>query len=332
MIETDLKEDGPPVVVKAESNGSAASVAASATVTPVPTRRHRRDPEPVRQGRPGLSSNARTALAILLAIGCLAVWLVAYARVFSGIEQEAAQRQVYDQFREELAKGTAPVGGAVDPGAPVAVIDAPGAGIDNVVAVEGTTSDVMRTGPGHLRSSPLPGQPGSSVLFGRSVTFGGPFSDIAALGPGDTIAVTTGQGQFNYIVETVRRDGDPLPVPLGEGEGRLTLVTAESTGMMRGWVAQTSLYVDARLEGKAVPVPPGRPAAVSTPELMMQGSSVSLVPLVFWLQLLLLVVVAWVFLALRWNKWQAWLVSVPVFVAAVWGTTSAAFVLLPNLL
>lgn len=308
----DLREDPPTVTITPESEPQS-----------IPA-------EP--KARQGLSPSTRSTLWVLLTIGLMALWLVSYARVFSGIEQHADQGPLFDQFREELARATAPVGGVIEPGAPVALIDAPTGGIDDLVVVEGTSSNLTRSGPGHLRNTPLPGQLGSAVLMGRSVTFGGPFGSVASMQPGDQITITTGQGEFEFAVEQVRRPGDPSPVPLAEGESRVTLVTAEGSGYLRGWAAQEPVFVDALLQGKATETPAGRPSSVLAAEESMAASVYTLVPLVLWLQLLLVVVVLWVWAALRWGRWQTWIVAVPAFAAAAWGTTSAAFAMLPNIL
>ncbi len=288
--------------------------------------------QPARAPKPGLSTNTRSVLWVLLTIGLLALWLVTYARVFSGIEQHAAQRPLYDQLREELAKATAPLGGVIEPGAPVALIDAPAAGLNGEVIVEGTSSNLTRVGPGHRRDTPLPGQAGTSVLMGRSVTFGGPFGSIASLQPGDPITITTGQGEFAFAVEQVRRPGDPTALPLQDGQSRVTLVTSEGSGYLQGWAAQSPVFVDALFEGKTADMPTGRPAAISPSEASMAASTYTLMQLVLWLQLLLAVVVLWVWAALRWGRWQTWMVAVPAFVAALLGTTSAVFAMLPNVL
>lgn len=318
MIETEIREDPAPAVVTT-TVGEAHVRGVVETALEHPRRRR-------------LTANTALVLWIVLTVGILALWLVSYARVFSGIEENATQRGLHDMFREQLAAATAPVGSEITPGVPVALIDSPAARIHEAIVVEGTSSEVMRSGPGHRRNSALPGQAGSSVVYGRSVTFGGPFGRIAELIPGDSISVTTGQGDFDYTVEAVRRPGDPLPAPLQEGESRLILVSSESTGYFKGWAAQTPVYVDALLDGKVAETPPGRLVSAGITEDAMATSAASLMPLVLWLQLLLVVAVAWVWAARRWNTWQAWLVTVPVFVSALWGTTSAAFGLLPNLL
>ena len=54
------------------------------------------------------------------------------------------------------------------------MLDIPAIGIANMVVVEGTSPENLTLGPGHLRDTPLPGQAGISVVFGRRATFGAP--------------------------------------------------------------------------------------------------------------------------------------------------------------
>jgi sortase A len=63
----------------------------------------------------------------------------------------------------------------------------------------------------------------------------------------------------------------------------------------------------------------------------MRGQTDALFPLVLWLQLLALGVVGIVLARLRWGAWQAWIVGLPVVIAALWGASSSAWLLLPNL-
>jgi hypothetical protein len=73
-------------------------------------------------------------------------------------------------------------------------------------------------------------------------------------------------------------------------------------------------------------------ASLDPAEQAMAGDPAGLVPLLLWLQLLLVVAVATVWLVIRWGKWQAWLVAAPiVFFAGVMASMSALR-LLPNLL
>jgi hypothetical protein len=94
------------------------------------------------------------------------------------------------------------------------------------------------------------------------------------------------------------------------------------------------LRVDAELVTPAQPAPPRviTAASLDPAEQAMAGDPAGLVPLLLWLQLLLVVAVATVWLVIRWGKWQAWLVAAPiVFFAGVMASMSALR-LLPNLL
>jgi sortase A len=267
-----------------------------------------------------------------LGLAALSVWALFYAFALSGLQAQRSQTQLYAQFREELSLATAPLGGAIAPGSPVAELDAPQVGIHQLVVVEGTASGQLQAGPGHRRDTPLPGQVGTSVLFGRSVMFGGPFGSVARLRPGQMLSVVTGQGTYLYTVEDVRRGGDRLPPPLSSDGSRLELVSSEGSGWQSGWAPTHLVYVDALLKGQAGPSPAGRPASVSVAELAMHADTGALVLVVLWMQLLVAAALAVVWLAMRWGRWHAWLVGVPVVLACLWGLTSTAVQLLPNLL
>ena len=289
---------------------------------PVPGRRAKQ--------RPPLPSATALLLRLVLAFTALAGWSVAYPLVVGPVQEHDRQEQLFDRFREELSQATAPVGPTAY-GAPVALVTADALGLRDAVVVEGTSSADLRSGPGHLRSSVLPGQAGTAVLLGKAATFGAPFGRLADLRPGDTVTTTTGQGVFTYTVDRLRRPGDPLPSPPAAGTGRLVLVSAEGSGWRSGFAPTSVLYVDATLKGEAQPSPGGLPA-VTAAEKPMGTTTEPLLPLVFWLQGLLVVALAAVWLAARWGRWQAWAVGLPVLLALSVGASRSAAALLPNLL
>ena len=277
---------------------------------------------------------ARVVAWSLAALGGLALWLVCFALFISSLQESHNQKVLYAQFRQQLSglsDHPAPLGNNISPGAPVAVLSMPTAGLDRVVVVEGTASGDLTKGPGHKRDTVLPGQVGTSVLYGRQAMFGGPFKHIAAAQPGDQITVITGQGTSHYAVEDVRRAGDPFPPLLATGEARLTLVTADGSGWRSGWAPNAAVYVDAKLVGHAFPAPGGRPAAVPEAETALHGDSSALYTLVLWLALMIAAVLGIVWAAERWGRWQAWLVGVPIMLAVLWGASETAVQLLPNL-
>ena len=81
----------------------------------------------------------------------------------------------------------------------IARIRAPKIGLDKIV-VEGVDVDDLRKGPGHYRSTPMPGQRGNAAIAGHRTTYGAPFNRIDELEPDDEILVSTPQGDFTYKV------------------------------------------------------------------------------------------------------------------------------------
>jgi sortase A len=294
--------------------------------------------QPQRRGRasrpPGPARPAWVAVTarVVVTVSLLAAWSVAYALGVSAVQENRSQAQLYASFRESLADPQSEPTGAIAPGTPVVLLQAARAGIHDVVVVEGTAAGDLQSGPGHRRDTALPGQAGVSVLMGRSATFGSPFAHVAALRTGDLLTATTAQGQFTYRVDRVRHVGDPLPPPPVAGAGRLVLVTSVASGWRSGWAPSGTVYVDATLQGAAVVTPSGRPASVPAAEAAMASDPGALMPLVLWLQAFVLVALGAVWARVRWGRWQTWLVCGPLFLAALWGVSSTAFQLLPNLL
>lgn len=283
--------------------------------------------------RPPISGAVAITLASLMAFGVVAGFFGLYAFAFSSLQEQRSQHQLYAEFRGLLDPSSpiAPaVGGAITPGTPVALVNAPAAGLHDVVVVEGTSPSQLLDGPGHLRDSPLPGQIGESILLGKGVTAGAPFAGITHLVRGDVIDVTTGQGTFHFVVADQRVAGDRLP-RLPKSDALVTLVTSTGSGLL-GQVASTHVvYVDADLVGKAVAAPAGSPILVS-PSEVQGGTDPSAWPFViFWLQALLVAALGAVWLWARWGFWRTWLVAAPVLFAVLWGLSTEVMRLLPNI-
>lgn len=68
------------------------------------------------------------------------------------------------------------------------------------VVFEGVSTATLAKGPGHMPGTPLPGQPGNSVISGHRTTYGRPFYDFDLLGAGDRIEVETSIGLHVYEV------------------------------------------------------------------------------------------------------------------------------------
>ena len=127
--------------------------------------------------------------------------------VFARPDVEAVSVTVPDSVRDELEIPIQEIvhfeeeAGA--PGEGFAAMRIPKIGVDQVV-VEGVDRESLKRGPGHMPWTPLPGQPGNSVISGHRVTYGRPFFDLDQLSPGDVIEVETAIGVHTYEVRETR--------------------------------------------------------------------------------------------------------------------------------
>ena len=324
----------PPAPESQEAANSAAEAGAAgggaATRRPPPGGYRRRPP--VTPGRLA----AGTLGASLLIVAVTALGFTAWVGLFSQLHYDKAQLNAYDALRVELAAGTAPNGPTVpnNPakllplGAPVAVLSIPAIGLRTVV-LQGTTGAVLENGPGHLRTSVMPGQAGTSVILGRQTAYGGPFGRLTSLVPGDSIKVVTGQTVASYKVIDLRRAGDPLPPAPARGAGRIILVTADGAPLEPSGV----LRVDADETSKPVPSPGVLLQSYLSPtENAMATDPQAWLPIVLWGQLLVLIAFALSWLWTAWGKWQTWVIAVPAIGFLVLSIADQATRLLPNLM
>lgn len=271
----------------------------------------------------------------LVALGVVSAAFLIQLTLISHVQYESNQFKATETIRFELANGTAPVGqvdsdgNLIEPGRPVAVLKIEKLGIEEVV-LEGTTSSVTMSGPGHRRDTVLPGQAGISVIYGRQSAYSGVFGNLSILATGDKIETTTGQGVSTYTVTKVRKSGDVATNNLGTSKGRLTLVS--TTGFP--FFATDVIRVEASLDGEAKTTPnrviPN--SAIEESEKALSGDLSALTPLIFLSQFLIAAVFAVFWLARRWGPVQSWLAASPVFIffGSVW--SNYAIQLLPNLL
>lgn len=284
---------------------------------------------------PPLSPRLQVARAALIMIFIMSVTLLLQLTVIGGLQHSAAQERKFDEFRSQLANGIAPIGPtdnlnrALAIGAPVAYLEVPEIGLRQVI-VEGTTSTALFSGPGHRRDTVLPGQVGTSIVMGRAAAFGGPFADIEQLEAGDEVVVTTGQGEYEFEVIGVRREGDPVPAPVATGSSRLVLATADG----RPYLPEGVLRVDADLVGTAVVGPARAYSAATLPssEQLMGADTSTLWALALWIQVLIALSLGAVWSWHRWGHAQAWVVFLPPLLLVGLATSSQVARLLPNLL
>ena len=285
---------------------------------------------------PPLTARLALVRAVLTLILVVSVCMVLEVAVVSRLQHSAAQTKAFAQFREQVATGIAPVGPAdsngtvLAVGAPVAHVAIASIGVREVVG-EGTTSSVLFSGPGHRRDTVLPGQIGTSVVFGRRWAFGAPFSQIGELKVGEPIKVTTAQGEFTYSVIAVRVAGSPLPPAVPAGGSRLTLVSATGAPFM----PSGTVFVDADLSEGTAQVGAARlvtSSGLAAQERELAGDSSTLWALALWLQVLIATVVAFIWAWHRWGRAQAWIVFVPLLLLVGLAASGEFIRLLPNLL
>jgi LPXTG-site transpeptidase (sortase) family protein len=276
---------------------------------------------------------SRVAGIALCSLSVALFCFLAEVSVVGRFEQSHNQQLEYATLRYELANAVAPIGprdylgNPLPLGAPVALLDIPSIGLNEVVD-EGTTSGVLEKGPGHLRGTVMPGQAGTSVIMARVATYGGPFRYIDQLQQGDTVTVTTGQGTAGYRVLDVRRSGDHDPAPPAAGQGRLTLITAGGPA----YIPTDVVRVDADLLSNPQPNPGGAVLDVDAAESARAGDPGAWPQIILWSQLLLIATAGMFWARFRWGRAQAWLTAAPVL--CFLGLTLADQIarLLPNLL
>lgn len=91
------------------------------------------------------------------------------------------------------------------------------------IVVQGTSYKALKAGPGHLVQTPLPGDPGNSVLAGHRDTF---FRKLNDLNLGDSVVVERGGRTYHFVI-IGRKIVDPGDVSVlkPSPEPTLTLIT-----------------------------------------------------------------------------------------------------------
>jgi sortase A len=238
-----------------------------------------------------------------------AIVVVYFAYLFAGtaLEHGRAQHTLQIRYANMIANQQAYIGGPIPIGTPVFQLDIPRLGLHQVVA-EGTTAGITEKGPGHLRTSPLPGQAGNAVIMCRRITFGGPCRNLDQLKPGNLITTISGQGTSKYLVTKVmtvsKHQTDALSPT---SDSRLTLMTSSP------WYMPSSrLVVVAQLQTALFNTPGPRVNSIDSNELGLQGDGSNALGLLVWPELLFIAACLTAWLWRRWAHWPTWLVMAPV--------------------
>jgi sortase A len=232
---------------------------------------------PVRAGLAVLL-RPRVIGVLVFGLGVFILLLLGYIYLFTPLSADRAQHILLQEITASPAKTfSLAEGGIPAEGSPVAVLQIPSLHLLDAV-VQGTDAQDLRSGPGHMPTTSMPGQPGNAVIAGRRATFGAPFGAIGSLKKGDVITVVDGYGTYHYSVRSVvYAKGGRHDVVTQTAGNRLTLVTAAS-----GVFPQGRLAVIAKLIGKPLPGttrPRFHPAAA---ELGLAGDPASGLLAVLW--------------------------------------------------
>jgi sortase A len=197
-------------------------------------------------------------------------------------------------------------------GDPVALLQIPSLELEAVV-VEGTTGGQLARGPGHFRNTVMPGVKGNTAIAGKRTTYGGPFSNLENLEPGDQIQTTTSRGVFRYQVDRKARTVSPgQRDPLRPTKsGRLTLITSDPA-----YLATDRLVVTARMLSKPVKSETAAPTAVvDEPESGLSGDFRVWAQTLIYAQLLVATFLVARILYRRWLRWPTYLITTPILLA-----------------
>jgi sortase A len=245
---------------------------------------------------------------LIFGLGVLIVLLLAYIYLFTPLSAGRAQHELLQEITANPAKTFDLATGKVPPeGSPVAVLEIPSLHVYDAV-VQGTSAQDLRSGPGHMPTTALPGQPGNAVIAGRRATFGAPFGSIGSMKKGQLIRVVDGYGTYRYeVTRVVYAEGGRHDVVTETKTNRLTLVTAASGFFPRGRLAVVATLVGKPLAGTTEPALFRVPSA----ELGLAGDPASGLLAIFWCLVFFVLLSAATWLARHWDQ------PVVVYVLAV---------------
>ncbi|MGA2570870.1 MAG: class D sortase [Terracidiphilus sp.] len=158
----------------------------------------------------------------LFVVGALAVSYVALTLLYAKLYQEAAADALEKQISVPQQQKISPSRVAAKDGDVLGRIEIPRLGV-NVAILEGTTSQTLRLGVGHIEGTALPGEPGNIGIAGHRDTY---FRDLKDIRTNDEIQIQTATGLSRYEVDSVQivAPGD-TGVLAPSAESAITLVT-----------------------------------------------------------------------------------------------------------
>lgn len=172
----------------------------------------------------------RLGLAFMLAGGVLTTF--AGSRYVSGAAAQDRARREWEAISARAAYEGAAASAlteravAVVHGAPVARLLIPKIRLDEIV-LEGIDDEALNGGPGHYPGSPLPGQPGNSIISAHRDRH---FRTLGGVAVGDTIVTQSGSKTTQWIVVKRQVVDKDRPVLFPAKTATLTLTTCWPIG------------------------------------------------------------------------------------------------------
>lgn len=159
---------------------------------------------------------------ILMITGVLAISYVALTLLGARLYQEDAalglEKQIHAEEQHNIGLASQPI----KEGDVLGRMEIPRIGV-SVMVLQGTTSQTLRLGAGHIDGTALPGESGNIGIAGHRDTYFRPLKDIRA---NDEIQIQTATGITRYEVDwiqiTAPSDGG---IVFPSSESALTLVT-----------------------------------------------------------------------------------------------------------
>lgn len=200
-------------------------------------------------------------LALLVDAGLTLVWKEPLSALYASVEQgklddrleklskvppTPAERRILarlpaPELKEAFRART--LRARTSPGDPIGRLSAPSIGLD-VVVVQGTDPDDLRSGPGHYPGTAFPGEQGTVAVAGHRTTYGAPFRRVSDLDRGDRLTMRMPYGRFTYRVDRIRIvEPDAVGVVEDVGHDQLVLTACHPL-----YSAEQRIVVFARLE------------------------------------------------------------------------------------
>lgn len=171
----------------------------------------------------GATRSRRSTIALALMIA--GVVLLGYvATQYWGMFHR--QKQLAQQWEQQAAQLNVPGHAQLSPEDMLTRVIIPKINLDAIV-VEGASRKDLSEGPGHMRETAMPGQPGNTVITGHRDTF---FRHIYELNRGDEITIRRAGQAYKYEVTSKKIVmPDDLSVIRQTSDPQLTLITCYPT-------------------------------------------------------------------------------------------------------